>query len=114
MYVYGRTRTGFKGGKMNQTERIISSVTDKLARKAHSKLMGHNWRSMLKNAYDSGSTLTQEICAGKYFTPADALWANKIVGAEVFKAMHFCFLKQNSFILNTKIGKRMLLFLHQE
>ena len=31
MYVYGRTRTGFKGGKMNKTERTISAITDKLA-----------------------------------------------------------------------------------
>lgn len=87
MYVYGRTRTGFKGGKMNQTERTLSQLTDKLASKAHSMLMSHNWRAVLKNAYDSGSTLTQEILAGKYFTVQDALWSNKIVGGEVFKAL---------------------------
>lgn len=87
MYVYGRTRTGFKGGKMSSTERMMSQLTDKLASKAHSMLMSHNWRSVLKNAYDSGSTLTQEILAGKYFTVKDALWANKIVGGEVFKAL---------------------------
>lgn len=87
MYVYGRTRTGFKGGKMSNTERKLSSITDKLASKAHSMLMGHNWRAMLKNAIDSGSTLTQEIMAGKYFTIQDAVFANGIVGSEVFKAM---------------------------
>jgi hypothetical protein len=68
MYVYGRTRTGFKGGKMNQTERRLAAITDKLASKAHSMLMSHNWRAVLKNAYDSASTLTQEILAGNYFT----------------------------------------------
>lgn len=87
MYVYGRTRTGFKGGKMNAMERRISAITDKLASKAHSMLMSHNWRAVLKNAYDSASTLTQEILAGKYFTVKDALWANKTVGSEVFKAI---------------------------
>ena len=87
MYVYGRTRTGFKGGKMNAMERRISAITDKLASKAHSMLMSHNWRAVLKNAYDSASTLTQEILAGKYFTVKDALWANRIVGGEVFKAI---------------------------
>jgi hypothetical protein len=87
MYVYGRTRTGFKGGKMNAMERRISAITDKLASKAHSMLMSHNWRAVLKNAYDSASTLTQEILAGKYFTVKDALWANKTVGGEVFKAI---------------------------
>lgn len=87
MYVYGRTRTGFKGGKMNKTERTISAITDKLAQKAHSKLMAHNWRSMVKNGWDSFSTLTQEIMAGKYFTVKDALWGNRLVGGEVFKAL---------------------------
>ena len=87
MYVYGRTRTGFKGGKMNQTERRLAAITDKLASKAHSMLMSHNWRAVLKNAYDSASTLTQEILAGKYFTVQDALWGNKIVGGEIFKAI---------------------------
>ena len=87
MYVYGRTRTGFKGGKMNAMERRISAITDKLASKAHSMLMSHNWRAVLKNAYDSASTLTQEILAGKYFTVEDALWGNKIVGGEIFKAI---------------------------
>ena len=58
MYVYGRTRTGFKGGKMSATERTLSQLSDKLASKAHGMLMSHNWRAVLKNALDSLSTLT--------------------------------------------------------
>ena len=38
---------------MNNTERMISQFSDKLASKAHSMLMSHNWRAVLKNAYDS-------------------------------------------------------------
>lgn len=87
MYVYGRTRTGFKGGKMSATERTLSQLSDKLASKAHGMLMSHNWRAVLKNALDSLSTLTQEIIAGKYFTVKDALWANATVGGDFFKAL---------------------------
>ena len=86
MYVYGRTRTGlFNSDKpMSKRERLLSRVTDTILSKAHSKLMKHNWRAVLKNFIDSALTECGEIFAGKYITVKDALWANAEMGREIF------------------------------
>jgi len=84
MYVHGRMRKGFvSNAKMSKQELRMAKLADNLMKRAHSKLMGHNWRTVLKNAMDSAWNLTKEIFGGKYFTVNDALKADKLMLGEL-------------------------------
>jgi hypothetical protein len=85
MYVYGRTRAGFKTNRpMSKTEIRTSRIVDTILAKAHHKLMNHNWRAILKNFVDSFLTETGEVFCGKYITVRDAVWANAEMAKEIF------------------------------
>ena len=84
MYIHGRMRKGFAtNAKMSKQELRMAKLADALMQRTHSKLMGHNWRTVLKNAIDSGWNLTKEIFGGKYFTVKDAFRADKLMAKEL-------------------------------
>ena len=66
--MYGRMRMGVNPGvKMGRVQQIVSKLMYKMMSLAHSKLMVHNWPAVLKNLWDSGSTLYAEIASGRDF-----------------------------------------------
>lgn len=68
MYMYGRMRQSINPGvKMGRVQQIISKLAYKIMTLSHSKLMVHNWPAVLKNWWDSGSTLYAEIASGRDF-----------------------------------------------
>lgn len=86
MYIHGRMRKGFvSNAKMSKQELRAAKLADALMKRTHSKLMGHNWRTVLKNAIDSAWNLTKEIFGGKYFTVNDAVKADKLMFREIFR-----------------------------
>lgn len=86
MYIHGRMRKGFAtNAKMSKQELRMAKLADSLMERTHSKLMGHNWRTVLKNAIDSGWNLTKEIFGGKYFTVKDAFRADRLMASECIK-----------------------------
>lgn len=78
MYMYGRMRMGVNPGvKMGRVQQIVSKLMYKMMSLAHSKLMVHNWPAVLKNWWDSGSTLYAEIASGRDFDVScfkNAIW----------------------------------------
>lgn len=67
-YIYERSR---KIGKHNKI--WVNKLADTVMHKAHSKLMSHNWKVVIKNAVDSFWNFTKEMAGGKYFTVIDSL-----------------------------------------
>lgn len=83
MYIHGRMRKGFTShAKMTKNELKAAKFADVLMKRTHSKLMAHNWRTVLKNMFDSGWNMTKEIFGGKYFTISDAFMADKLMFKE--------------------------------
>lgn len=83
MYIHGRMRKGFAtNAKMSKQELRMAKLSEALMSRTHSKLMGHNWRTVLKNATDSFWNLTKEIFGGKYFTVQDAFLADGLMFRE--------------------------------
>ena len=86
MYIHGRMRKGFTSySKMTRNELRAAKLADALMKRTHSKLMAHNWRTVLKNAIDSSWNLTKEIFGGKYFTVSDAFKADGLMFKECIK-----------------------------
>lgn len=84
MYIHGKMRKGFvSNAKMSKQELRAAKLADVLMERTHSKLMAHNWRTVLKNAIDSAWNLTKEIFGGKYFTVNDAWKADKLMFKEL-------------------------------
>ena len=78
MYMYGRMRSGFrKFKKMSKVERGLQKATQALNSVVWSKLMIHNWNSVMKNAVDSFWSLMAEASGGKYFAVDDLRAAAK-------------------------------------
>jgi len=77
--VFGRKRRGDK--YVNPT---AAKAADWVMGKAHSKLMAHNWKVILKNGFDSFWNFNKEMAGGKYFTVKDALAADLQIAKEFF------------------------------
>lgn len=91
MYLYGRTRTGFrKNRRMGTAEQAASKIAHSLNQQGHSKLMPKNILSILKNWNDSLFSLVAEMVGGRHFTISSFKRAVKYMGAE-FKTGHTIF-----------------------
>jgi hypothetical protein len=85
MRVHGRMRQLYTGNehKANSLDKIVQVLLDGLARNSYLKMMSHNIRGILKNAFDSGMSSIVEVQAGKYFDKSDLAFACGVCGKEV-------------------------------
>lgn len=85
MYIYERRKTGFKGKSLSKSEKLISKSVQNALVRAHGKLMAHNFRSILKNAWDSFVHMWTEAIVGKYFRVPELIKAGYICNKEMLK-----------------------------
>lgn len=91
MYLYERKNAGFtdRGStkRASKTEAIISKNLKRIQSKSHSKLMAHNWRTVLKNLIDSSWNFFTELYGGKYINFKNFKRSSKILVLDFPKAL---------------------------
>lgn len=72
--LYGRVTTGFgQHGRLSQNDAKLAHLSKLLRSAGHSRLMSHNWTSVLKNAVDSFLNMIGQAITGKYILPR-SMW----------------------------------------
>lgn len=65
--LYGRSYTGSgKNGRISKSERNVAKLSKAFRSILHTRLMSHNWLSVLKNAWDSLCNLCQAALTAKH------------------------------------------------
>lgn len=74
--IYGRTTTGFgPGGRMTDADLKYAKASKTMRSLLHKRLMSHNWRSVIKNGYDSFCNLLTAAFVGKYILARNLIFA---------------------------------------
>lgn len=84
-FIYGRMNRGFGvNGRLSQKDQLAYQATLRIRQLTHQNLMGHSWRSVLKNGWDSFCNILQTFFVGKYVLNQNLFQAIKFVASNMF------------------------------